>query len=263
MDNYLPLLVFTVLSGLAAGSFIVSLAYPLALGAKAEAKPERPSTHLSLISLAALGIGLLASLLHLGQPLRFINGLSNPGSMISQESYWGIALLVLLAACVIVSLIKKSLPFVLQVATALAGLGLIAVSSLAYYRAIGIPSWSDASTISLLVFGDLLLGASLCAMMFRSAAAKDRYLKATLGLLFVNLVTLCAFAIHISGLPVPSQLGYLVGASIVGIVAPAVLVAISILGKLHQAKLAIVAFVLIAIGVVLLRMAFFASGVHL
>lgn len=43
------------------------------------------------------------TLVHLGQPLRFMNGMANPASGISQESYWAIALGIVIVIDLVIS----------------------------------------------------------------------------------------------------------------------------------------------------------------
>lgn len=43
------------------------------------------------------------TLAHLGQPLRFMNGMANPASDISQESYWAIALGIVIVVDLVIS----------------------------------------------------------------------------------------------------------------------------------------------------------------
>ena len=85
LTHILPLLVFTTLAGTAAGAYAVNAVRLPQKGAQERA------WLFPLVCLVLLGVGLLGTLAHLGQPLRFINGMANPASMISQESYWSIA----------------------------------------------------------------------------------------------------------------------------------------------------------------------------
>lgn len=45
----------------------------------------------------------MGTLAHLGQPLRFMNGMANPASGISQESYWAIALGIVIVVDLVIS----------------------------------------------------------------------------------------------------------------------------------------------------------------
>ena len=109
----LPLLAFTTFAGLAAGAYAIdavcgnarvgggSAAHGGAAagsGGEAAGIPANAASDalarpwlFPLVCLVLLGVGLCGTLAHLGQPLRFLNGMSNPGSMIAQEAYWSIA----------------------------------------------------------------------------------------------------------------------------------------------------------------------------
>lgn len=79
--HVLPLLVFTTFAGFAAGAYAVDAV--CGNGREVKAPWLFP-----LVCVVLLGIGLCGTLAHLGQPLRFMNGMANPASGISQESYW-------------------------------------------------------------------------------------------------------------------------------------------------------------------------------
>jgi DMSO reductase anchor subunit len=270
MENYIPLLVFTLFGGIAAGATVLGLIPHLSRLASSQSSsdsisenPPSPSGILTITCLILLLVGLVATLLHLGQPLRFINGLSNPSSMISQESYWGLALFIFLALGTAFTLMKKSIPLALRVITALAGVGLMLVTALAYYQSRGIPAWHDATVIPFMIFGDLLLGAALCSALSTSDTLKDIFLKAALVLSCINVVSVCAFAIHIAGLDVPSQVLPLIVGSLTGLVAPAALVCMKNRIRTTDKTVAFVVLALVCVGVLLIRVAFFSSGVHL
>ena len=82
MTEMIPLIVFTVFGGIAAGAVLCSAFVDLR---QPEGAPEIPfvkkPVFFIIVCFAALAVGLLGTLLHLGQPLRFLNGLSNPASM--------------------------------------------------------------------------------------------------------------------------------------------------------------------------------------
>ena len=74
--HVLPLLVFTTFAGFAAGAYAVDAV----CGNGREAKTP---WLFPLACVVLLGIGLCGTLAHLGQPLRFMNGMANPASGIS------------------------------------------------------------------------------------------------------------------------------------------------------------------------------------
>lgn len=94
--HVLPLLVFTTFAGFAAGAYAVDAV----CGNGREAKTP---WLFPLVCVVLLGIGLCGTLAHLGQPLRFMNGMANPASGISQESYWAIALGIVIVVDLVIS----------------------------------------------------------------------------------------------------------------------------------------------------------------
>ena len=83
MISEFPLLVFTTLAGLAAGSYTMSAFFPVGQGSK------RPWLF-PLVCLVLLAAGLLCLPAHLEHPERMLIALSNPSAMIAQEAYWSI-----------------------------------------------------------------------------------------------------------------------------------------------------------------------------
>lgn len=94
--HVLPLLVFTTFAGFAAGAYAVDAV----CGNGREAKTP---WLFPLVCVVLLGIGLCGTLAHLGQPLRFMNGMANSASGISQESYWAIALGIVIVVDLVIS----------------------------------------------------------------------------------------------------------------------------------------------------------------
>jgi DMSO reductase anchor subunit len=271
----MPLLAFTILSGLSSGMIAMGFIY------RFTTKPDTDTAALDTTSgvnnkvtpvpffayvvtaLLLLGVGLIATLLHLGQPLRFLNGLSNPASMISQESYWSIAFGLLLLTCAIVAYVKRNLPLMLHALSALVGIGLIVVTSLAYFRAIGIPAWSGAITIPLFFFSDLLMGAALSALFFADKTAQAPVAKMILGLIVAEVITVTAFCLHLVDVAGQNQVVMLTIALVLGTVVPALFAGAQLKRKIDAHISRYIMFVCIALGVLLVRFSFFMSGIHL
>lgn len=94
--HVLPLLAFATFAGFAAGAYAVDAV----CGNGREAKTP---WLFPLVCVVLLGIGLCGALAHLGQPLRFMNGMAKPASGISQESYWTIALGIVIVVDLVIS----------------------------------------------------------------------------------------------------------------------------------------------------------------
>lgn len=195
MISEFPLLVFTVLTGLAAGGYAMAAVFHLAGGRK-----ERSWT-LPLVCLVCLAAGMVAVLFHLGHPERFLNALANPTAMIAQEAYWSIPLgIVLLLDAVLLKLGKGQTP-ALPVIGAVLSLGLMTVTAIAYFTSYGVAGWPEVPTLPLFVAGDLGMGAAFALAM--DARGSNRSAAIVSAVLAVAVaVTMVAEAAVFAPLPV-------------------------------------------------------------
>nr|WP_162610985.1 DmsC/YnfH family molybdoenzyme membrane anchor subunit [Gordonibacter sp. An230] len=260
-----PLLVFTTFAGLAAGAYAVdslcgngrSICRTHTENAP-EAKPLRPWLF-PLVCLVLLGLGLCGTLAHLGQPLRFVNGMANPGSMIAQEAYWSIAFgLVVVVDLALASFKGVSVRPVRWVGGLIA-VGLMVVTGLAYYQSLGLPAWSGAATVPLFLVGDLALGAGLCALLNRSGLANSSLAAASVAAGVAFAATLCAFGLHLARIGVDAT-GLLVASGVLGPLVASIAVAAVRAGVLPARIGGVVVCLFTLVGVVLARVAFFAAG---
>jgi len=262
MDTGLfTLLIFTLLGGTAASISIMKFA--VQLGGKIEDRKKNSEFILYLVALILLGVGLFASLLHLGQPLRFLNGLSNPTSMISQESYWSIGLGVLLLACVLLAKLKGAVPQALKGLTAFAGAGLLVVSALAYALPMGMPGWNDGSTVPFLALANLVLGAGVIILLDKTEAVQTKTVSALIVLEVALVIASIGFMINLATVGFGSLLVPLTIALFVGAIAPVVIAAYRTTTKAPATTLIILIAVLAIVGLVAVRIIFFFAGVHL
>ena len=265
ITEMLPLLVFTMLAGLAAGAYAVD-----ALCGNGRVACRTDAVDIShaafarpwlfpLACLVLLGLGLCGTLAHLGQPLRFVNGMATPGSMIAQEAYWSIAFGLVIVVDLALTKVRGASVRPVRWVGGLIAAGLMVVTGLAYYQSLGLPAWSGAATVPLFLVGDLALGAGLCALLDRSALANDNVAAANVAAGIAFAAVLCAFGLHVAriGLDVT---GLLIVSGIVGPLAASVAVAATRAGML-PARIGGVAVCLLAVvGVLLARVAFFAAG---
>lgn len=250
ITHMIPLMVFTSFSGAAAGACIVDAAC-------GSSKACKNPWAFPAVCLLLLAVGLMGTLAHLGQPLRFMNGLSNPFSMISQEAYWSLGFGVVLAADFLVAKTKGRALRAVRIAGAFLALGLIAVTGLAYFDSLGIPAWSGALTVPLFVAGDVVLGVAVCTVF-----ARDDFKGA---LFVVSVVAAIAFVVVVAGYVL--FMGRIGGAYAPAFVAGAACCAASAVvagvaagrgGASAGTALSVAG--LAALGVVIARCAFFAAG---
>lgn len=261
MIELLPLVIFTTFAGAAAGAYIIAAFKPL-VGADA-GKPrefiaEKPWLF-PLVCIIMLGIGLLGTLAHLGQPMRFVNGMMNPASMISQESYWAIAFGALMVADLAIVKTKGHVNVAVRTLAAVAACGLTIVTGLAYYRCSFISVWSEPATIALFAIGNLMLGIALCMVFTRSSEDTRARQVACLALSVAWMITSVTFGLNLAsdGSSIaPAAIGGIVGGA-----APAALTCTPALDKALHGNADYLIAACAVIGVIIARSAFFAAGI--
>ena len=255
MMEILPLLVFTTCSGLAAGAYAVDT---LCLSGHGTVKGGPKSWFFPLTCLILLAVGLLATLMHLGQPLRFINGMANPGSMISQESYWAIAFGVVLVVDTVLTKMKGEPNRIVRWVGTVAAFGLMIVTSIAYFDAVWLPAWNTAAALPFFVLGDLAAGAALVLFFAGEEQASPLYRACIAGAIAWG-VSIVAYWLHLGSVgidgAVPLCLGLIIGPGVMG-----ALSAVRLAGKVDAKMAAIAVLVAAVIGLVIVRIVFFASG---
>ena len=262
MMEILPLLVFTTFGGAAAGAYVLAVYRCVCAKTSADAAESAPAERpwlFPLVGIVLLVIGLLGTLSHLGQPLRFMNGMSNPASMISQESYWAIAFGVLMVVDLAIAKVKGVSAFAVQCLAAIAACGLMVVTGLAYEACSFLPAWATAITVPLFIVGDLAMGAGVCLALERVDAAADTLHTGSVAVSLAWLAVVVGYAVHLAG--IGADVAIVAAGAIVGPVACAVVSALALQGKLPAKLAGYVVLALAAIGVLLVRGAFFAAGV--
>lgn len=258
MLEILPLLIFTTCGGVAAGAYVMSaLSQALALGEPAAQGAK--SWLFPLVCVVLLGVGLLGTLAHLGQPLRFMNGMSNPASMVSQESYWSIAFGIVMLADGLLAKFKGSSPAALRWIGAALGCGLMVVMGLAYHQCAFIPAWTGAITLPVFIVGDLAMGCALCLLFAQVEKTVDGLHAVGAAVSLAWLAVIVGYGVHLLG--TGEGVGLLVAGAVAGPVAAAVASALALRGKLTQRQAGVAVLVLTVVGVLFVRSAFFAAGV--
>ena len=248
------LFLFTLLGGLAAGLY----AAETFLRRKREG--ERPWL-ISAVVVVLFAIGLIAATTHIHSiPRAFeslVSGTVNFGSGMIWEVVVAGIFLILAVIDLIVSLVKKSSPFVLRVITAVVGVAAIVLMGTAYISVYGNAVWTNAlATILVFVAGSLSMGVALFALL-----AKADYRESTLRVtsLTINVVLVVAFGLEIAafmgaGFSPVTQIVALVVAPVVslGLVAFA--------SKIdNKNMLAVAVCVATLVGVAVARYAFYAT----
>lgn len=260
MMSEFPLLVFTVLTGIASGGYVMATILCLL------AKRRERNWIFSLICLVLLGVGMLGVLAHLGHPERFLNALANPSAMITQEAYWSIPFGCLLLVDALILKFKKSVNIIVPVIGSVLGLGLMCVTSVAYFTSYGVAGWHEVPTLLLFAVGDLAMGATFATAFYKiadkhsgvdktEANSSRTFLCIAVALNLALVVTLIAEAIVFANLMV-GPWGFLVSV-VIAVVVVALQMAF-FLDKLNLANQGWIWFALIAIAVIVSRYAFYA-----
>lgn len=177
--------------------------------------------------------------------------------MIAQEAYWSMGFGVFLFIDLVVLKVKGSTPIVVNVLGSICSIVLMCVMGYAYFVSIGTPAWTSVATIPLFLVGDLAMGLAFWALFFKEASKDRVYVALTFVIEALLLVTLCALAVHFSGVgysPIP----FIVAAVIAPIGASLVVYLDS---RKTESKYVVFAFVLAVIGVAVARYAFYAASI--
>lgn len=252
----LPLLLFTTCGGLAAGAYAVDALCVSGHGAPAASKR---AWLLPLVCIVLLGVGLLGTLAHLGQPLRFVNGMMNPASMISQESYWAIAFGVVLVVDLVLARQKGQAVRPVRWIGAVAAFGLMVVTGLAYYDALGLPGWRTAATLPFFVLGDLGAGAAVATLLTPAERAGEVW-RACIAGAIAWAVAIAAYGLHLAAAGMDATAALAAG-MVVGPVAVAVVAAARLANKMDAKAASVAACALAVVGLVIVRVVFFAAGI--
>lgn len=248
------LYLFTMLGGLAAG------AYAFETGLRRKREGARPWL-VPLVVVVLFAVGMIAATTHVHSIPRAIQSVI--GGTVNFES--GMIREVAVAGCffvlavidLIITLVKKSSPYVLRVVGAVVGVVCMVMMGVAYIDVYGIPVWCNApATVLSFLAGDLAMGLALYALLDAvDYGEKPLRISAFVvnALLAVGLV-LEAVAFSGEGVSPISQIAGLVIAPVVSIV----LVALSAKFK-NKKALAIAVCVVSIVGIAISRYAFYAT----
>lgn len=160
MISEFSLFVFTLLGGLAAGTYAVAAVFP------GFERTDSRSWMQPVACLALLAIGGVALLVHLGHPERMLSAFANPAAGIAQEGYAVVLFGVLVVASLAYFVAKhQESPRAVSVLAGIAGLLLLCAMAFAYVTVHGIPGWSSWTTVPLFLVGGLAMGSSVVAVL--------------------------------------------------------------------------------------------------
>lgn len=154
MISEFPLLVFTVLTGIAAGAYVGAALFPR------NSESARPWAF-PLVALILVGVGSLAAMAHLGRPAMVLNVLNNPTASLTMEGITAGILAMVAIVDLAMCATKKQANRVVRIVGAIAGIVCMCVVTSAYVTSYGNLAWTATPTWPLFVVGDLAAGVSL------------------------------------------------------------------------------------------------------
>ena len=249
-----PLLLFTTLTGLSAGTYAMLTAFK---GWKIDA---RASWFAVVACLALLGAGSLGVIGHLHHPERMFNACSNPSSSLTQEAVCVIAVgVAMLSDLAMTAKLKKPIVW-LRTLVALLCAMFIFVMAHAYFTVWGNVAWASWQTVPFFVLCDFAVGAVLVCAVLPELLEKKALLVALIALQAVSAVSMLLEGLHfgVSGFsPEPYYVG-----CVFAVVAAILLWAAVACPKWCRA-LCIAAFIACFVGLVVARYAFYATGLYI
>ena len=154
MISEFPLMVFTVLTGLAAGAYVGAALFP---NKQEDARPWL----FPLVALVLVGVGGLAAMGHLGRPGMMLNVLNNPTSSLTMEGASSGLIAIVAIVDLALAASKKQANRAVRVVGAVAGVVCMCIVTMAYVTSYGNVAWISAPTWPLFVVGDLAAGVAL------------------------------------------------------------------------------------------------------
>lgn len=208
MFTELPLYLFTLVGGVAAGACTTGAALP----------PSTPRTRLKLdvVSIVLLGIGGIALFFHLGHPERLFDAFSNASAGITLEGYASLLFGCLVVADGLICALRKTVSRVFGICAGIAGLLLLCAMGYAYSQFIGIPYWEGPLSFFFFILGGLAAGSALLPVVDKELAAKRTPWVANAVL---QIAATCVYALVCAKF---AALGTLSGALVCGVLLSAV-----------------------------------------
>lgn len=244
MVSELPLLLYTVLGGLAAGLYAGLALFPQARSAK------RP-WFVPALALALLACGGIALLFHLGHAERMLNAFRNIQAGITQEGYITVILGIIIVADLVYALVKKAGLRWLEIAGGIAGILFMLITSNAYFKLVPIAALHSWETFALFLASDLAMGFVLAVLLIDNEDAKARANRVS-----TILAGVAALAMLLEGLHY-SACGVSASAIFVGAAFAVAAAACALLARKYGKALYVTAFALVFVAATLSRYGFY------
>lgn len=181
MITEFPLLVFTVLTGIAAGSYAAAAVFPK------DGDDTRPWLF-PLVALVLVAAGGLAAMAHLGRPAMMMNVLNNPTSSLTMEGMSAGALAVVAFVDALIGRRAKKANRAVRIIGAVVGVVCMCIVTSAYVTSYGNAAWTAAPTWPLFAVGDLAAGFGVWLLFAGVGRKAPVYATAVLGVLFAAVL---------------------------------------------------------------------------
>lgn len=248
-----PLLFFTTLTGLSAGTYVVLAA---CRGSKIDAKV---SWFAVVACLVLLGAGSLGVIGHLHHPERMLNAFSNPTSSLTQEALCAIVVgIVMLADLAVSAKLKRPIVWLRAIGALLCGV-FICVMAHAYFTVWGNAAWASWQTLLFFVLCDFAAGAAAVSAVLPKLLEGKTFLTVFIVLQVASAASMILEGLHFgtSGFsPVPYYAGCVLA------VVAAALSWVAADRPAQRRALSISAFIACFVGLVIARYAFYATGLY-
>jgi DMSO reductase, anchor subunit DmsC len=198
MIHELPLVIFTVLAQSAVGTWLV---FSVVLCTTTNAQSRHYVHKTMMVILALLGLGFIASVAHLGTPMRAFNSLNRVGeSMMSNEIACGAAFFALAGLYWLLAIMRKmpiGLGKLWLIVTAIIGLIFMVVMNLVYHIPT-VPTWNTPLT-SCLFYSSVVLGGIALSYALLMANPQRTYSLKALPWLFALAILFAAIVVVYQG----------------------------------------------------------------
>lgn len=247
MGYVVPLFLFTVLAGGAAGSYV---ARAFDANGQVKGKPWL----FPLVALVLLAAGGIAVSFHLGHIERVLGAFNNLGAGIAQEGICSIVLGIVIFVDLVYSAKTGKVSRAIAIIGAVAGLLLAAIIAHAYVGFYGIAAWASWATFAHLFFANLALGTATYSLFVESPYQNKLFFGYALAIEALMLVACGAEVAHWASIGADPMI--FVVACVLAIVALAVTF---LAAREGSSALTVATFALVVAAVIVARCAFFAG----
>jgi hypothetical protein len=151
MISEFPLMLFTVLTGIAIGAYVGAALFP-------KKGSDEKAWIFPLVALILLACGGFAAMGHLGRPHMMMNVLHNPGSSITMEGICTGIVAVIAIIDMVLAKQKGEANRGVRIVGAIAGIIFMCIVTSVYVKSYGNPAWMSTPTYCMFLAGDLAAG---------------------------------------------------------------------------------------------------------